>query len=244
MSDKWYQNWFNSPYYHILYKDHNDTDARFFIDKLSNKLKPLTDSRMLDIACGRGRHSVYLNSKGYDVTGTDLSEANISYARQYENEKLHFHKHDMRNLHYINYFDYAFNLFTSFGYFDTERDHLKALRAFRKALKPEGILILDYFNSEKVKSNYNPEETKEVDGINFSIHKAVHAGKIIKHISFKAQNHAFKYKEEVCLFSQADFLRMFKMSGFKVCSTFGDYSLRPFDEGNSDRLIFFCQKSS
>src|SRR4051812_2242107 len=112
MSRKWFQNWFNSPYYHILYNQRNDEEAEFFIDNLCAYLEPSIDCRLLDIACGRGRHSVYLNKKGYDVTGIDLSHANIKYAQQFENKRLHFYVHDMRYLFYINYFDIAFNLFT------------------------------------------------------------------------------------------------------------------------------------
>src|SRR6476620_1008681 len=109
MPKKWFQNWFNSPYYHILYKQRDDEEAELFIDNLCSFLKPAREARMLDIACGRGRHAIYLNKKGYDVTGIDLSISSIKFAQQHENPKLHFAVHDMRHLFYINYFDFAFN---------------------------------------------------------------------------------------------------------------------------------------
>ena len=199
---------------------------------------------MLDIACGRGRHSVYLNKKGYDVTGIDLSNANIKFAQQFENESLQFLVHDMRNAFYINYFDIAYNLFTSFGYFETEKDHLKALNAFNKSLKKSGILVLDYFNSEKMMRHLTHQEVKRVDGIDFHISKKVENGKIIKSISFEHKNKEFSFKEEVKAFSKKDFESMFSQSGFKILNHFGDYSLNPFDEVKSDRLIFICQKNN
>ncbi|WP_207427233.1 cyclopropane-fatty-acyl-phospholipid synthase family protein [Pedobacter sp. SYSU D00535] len=243
MSRKWYQNWFNSPYYHILYHQRNDEEAEFLIDNLCSFLQPNPQSRILDIACGRGRHSVYLNKKGYDVTGIDLSHSNIKFSKQFENEKLHFHEHDMRHLLYINYFDLALNLFTSFGYFETERDHVKALKTFRKALKPEGRLVLDYFNTEKIVRNLTRQELKLIDGIDFSIAKKVENGKIIKSISFEHRSRGYNFKEEVKAFSFSDFEKLFKLSGFEVENHFGDYSLNAFDPVKSDRLIFICKKS-
>lgn len=243
MPKKWFQNWFNSPYYHILYQQRNDEEAEFFIDNLCAYLKPRSNSRLLDIACGRGRHSVYLNKKGFDVTGIDLSFSSIRFAQQFENEKLHFYVHDMRYLFYINYFDIGFNLFTSFGYFETEKDHVNALKTFRKSLKKDGILVLDYFNSQKIMQNLTQQEVKRADGIDFYISKKVAGGKIIKSISFEHKNKDFSFKEEVKAFTFSDFESMFEKSGFKILKYFGDYSLNAYEETRSDRLIFICSKA-
>jgi SAM-dependent methyltransferase len=243
MSEKWYQNWFNSPYYHILYHQRNDDEAEFFIDNLLNHLKTSSDAKLLDIACGRGRHSIYLNKKGFDVTGIDLSYANIKYARQFENENLHFFVHDMRYLFYINYFDVCFNLFTSFGYFDTEKDHINSLKVFRKSLTKDGLLVLDFFNSEKIVRNLKKEEVKHIDGIDFYITKTIDEGKIIKSITFNHRQQHFSFQEEVKALSMKDFERMFELSGFEIRGYFGDYSLNEFDPEKSDRLIFICSKS-
>ena len=142
MQRKWFQYWFNSPYYHILYQKRNDAEAEHFIDNLTAFLKPAPNTKMLDIACGKGRHAIYLNKEGFDVTGIDLSEHSIKHAKKFEKDNLHFLVHDMRKLFYINYFDIAFNLFTSFGYFETENEHVNALKSFRKSLNKDGILIL------------------------------------------------------------------------------------------------------
>ncbi|MBC7743770.1 MAG: class I SAM-dependent methyltransferase [Flavobacterium sp.] len=242
MPKKWFHNWFNSPYYHILYNNRNDEEAELFIDNLCSFLKPASSSRLLDIACGRGRHSFYLNKKGYDVTGIDLSLANIKYAKQFENGNLQFYVHDMRYLFYINYFDIAFNLFTSFGYFETEKDHINSLKTFRKSLKKDGLLVLDYFNTYKILKHLSPQETKNVGGIVFNINKQVLDGKIIKSIIFDHKSRNFAFKEEVNAFTLTDFERMFNKSGFKIAHCFGNYDLQPFDELRSDRLIFICKK--
>ncbi|MCJ0742575.1 class I SAM-dependent methyltransferase [Pedobacter montanisoli] len=243
MQRKWFQNWFNSPYYHILYSQRNDAEAELLMDNLLAYLKPGVDSKILDIACGRGRHSIYLNKKGYDVTGIDLSEQNIKYAQQFEQKNLHFYVHDMRRLSYINYFDIALNLFTSFGYFETEKEHLNALKAFRKSLKSDGILVLDYFNTRKIINNLTNQETKTIDGIEFHLHKFVADGKIIKHINFEHKLKTYAFEERVQAFLLEDFKRMFEKSGLEIIETFGNYHLEPYNENSSDRLILICKKS-
>jgi SAM-dependent methyltransferase len=243
MQRKWYQYWFNSPYYHILYSQRNDVEAEFLIDNLSAYLHPKSDSKILDIACGRGRHSIYLNKKGYDVTGIDLSEQSIKYAQQFEQKKMHFYVHDMRKLSFINYFDIALNLFTSFGYFDTEKDHVSALKAFRKGLKNDGTLVIDYFNTQKIIKNLTNQEIKTIDGIEFHLHKFVAEGKIIKHINFEHKLKAYAFEERVQAFLLADFERMLTKSGLVITATFGNYALDPFNETESDRLILVCKKA-
>ncbi|WP_316794001.1 class I SAM-dependent methyltransferase [Pedobacter frigoris] len=243
MQRKWFQYWFNSPFYHILYSQRNDAEAEFLIDNLSAYLKPAAASRILDIACGRGRHAIYLNKKGYDVTGIDLSEQSIKYAQQFEQKNLHFFVHDMRKLSFINYFDIALNLFTSFGYFETEKDHVNALKAFRKGLKENGTLVIDYFNTEKIVKNLTHQETKTLEGIEFHLHKFVSEGKIIKHINFEHRGKTYAFEERVQAFKLSDFERMFEKSGLAITATFGSYALDPYDEIKSDRLILVCKKA-
>ncbi|RNL54557.1 class I SAM-dependent methyltransferase [Pedobacter jejuensis] len=243
MQRKWFQYWFNSPYYHILYQQRNDAEAELFIDNITKFIQPKPESKMLDIACGKGRHSIYLNKKGFDVTGIDLSEQSIKYAKHFENQKLHFLVHDMRKLFYINYFDVAVNLFTSFGYFDTEQEHVNALKTFRKCLKADGILVLDYFNTEKIIRNLNLCEIKSLDGIAFKITKSVVDGKIIKKIDFEDNSKIYSFEERVQAFSFNDFERMLTKAGMVIQKTFGSYLLDDFDEANSDRLILICTKA-
>jgi len=242
MQRKWFQYWFNSPYYHILYSQRNDEEAEFLIDNLTAYLRPAAESRILDIACGRGRHAIYLQKKGFDVTGIDLSEQSIKYAKQFEQKHLHFFVHDMRKLGYINYYDIALNMFTSFGYFDTEKEHVNALKSFRKSIKDDGTLVIDYFNTQKIIKNLTQRETKTVEGIEFDIHKYVSDGKIIKNIDFEHKSKHFAFEERVQAFSKSDFERMLEKSGLAIKAVFGNYALEEFDETKSDRLILVCKK--
>ena len=112
MAEKaWYKDWFNSIYYHKLYFERDEREASAFIQTLIGHLKPAPGSRMLDVACGKGRHSKILASLGYQVTGIDISPASIAIALQSESDHLDFYVHDMRLPFWGNYFDYAFNYF-------------------------------------------------------------------------------------------------------------------------------------
>lgn len=242
MQRKWFQYWFNSPYYHILYSQRNDEEAEFLIDNLTAYLQPAPGSKILDIACGRGRHSVYLQKKGFDVTGIDLSEQNIKYAKQFEQPHLHFFVHDMRKLGYVNYYDIAMNLFTSFGYFDTEKEHINALKSFRKSIKDDGRVVIDYFNASKILGHLIHRETKTIEGIDFDIQKSVSEGRIIKKINFEHKGKRFAFEEKVQAFILADFEQLFEKSGLTIKATFGNYKLDAFDVSKSERLILVCEK--
>src|SRR4051812_40712138 len=110
---KWIEDWFGSSYYCLLYKHRGDDEAKLFLDNLIKFLKIQSGSVILDCGCGKGRHSFYLNEKGFEVTGLDISEANILESKKREKNNLVFFTHDMRNLFRINYYDVALSLFTS-----------------------------------------------------------------------------------------------------------------------------------
>jgi SAM-dependent methyltransferase len=240
----WFKDWFNSPYYHILYKNRDCAEADFFINNMILFFKPNQNVRFLDLACGKGRHSIFLNKKGFDVTGLDLSENSIKCAKQFENEKLHFYVHDMRKLFRTNYFDYVLNLFTSFGYFENEKDNYATIGAAAKALKPNGLLVIDFFNAKKVIDNLVLNEKKEVEGILFNINKKVENGFIIKQISFNTCNQDYLFEEKVQALTLMDFEKYMEASKLKIVNLLGNYGLDSFDENTSDRLIIIAQKQA
>ncbi len=252
---EWFADWFDSPYYHILYQNHNEQSAKDFIDNLFKKLTPQYATlhptsyyKILDLACGKGRHSRYMASKGFDVTGTDLSENSIRYARQFESDNLSFFEHDMRKPFRINYFDYIFNIFTSFGYFDKDEDNVTALKCVHDGLKDDGTFILDYFNATWVRNTMKPSYTETAGDIVFYIEKHIENGHIYKTISFEAEENSVKkhyhFQEKVRLFSLQDFETIFEKAHLKIVEKYGDYELNPFDEQTSNRLIIKAVKKN
>ena len=232
----WYASWFNTPYYHILYKDRGSAEAQAFMENLTAYLNIPEDAHILDLACGKGRHSIYLNSIGYNVTGLDLSEKSIAYAKQFENERLTFDVHDMSKP-YHRQFDVIFNLFTSFGYFEDEADNLKTIKAIKANLKEGGIGVIDFMNVDYVTSNLVEENQETVEDITFSLKRFLQDGHIIKDIRFEDQNEMHFYQERVKAFTLEDFQEMFQKAGLQLIDVFGDYQLRKFNADQSERLI-------
>mgnify|MGYP000123685651 CR=1 FL=1 len=238
----WFKEWFNSPYYHLLYGKRDENEAGMFIHNLVDYLRPPVGSTMLDLACGKGRHSRILSELGFDVTGLDLSDNSIAEARKYTTDKLHFDVHDMRKPYRTNAFNYVFNLFTSFGYFENEEDNIRVLQSVHDGLREGGLLIQDYFNAEKVHEHFRQDETKLVRDICFSIHKEVVGERIIKTIAFDDKGKHCVFQEKVSLYGLDDFRDMYSQSGFEILAVFGDYNLGKFDKNVSDRLILISQK--
>jgi SAM-dependent methyltransferase len=233
----WYKDWFNSPYYHILYGKRNDAEANLFIKNIAALLKFKDHELALDLACGKGRHSKELSKYNLIVKGVDLSAESIRSAKNFETKNLTFEVHDMRKVLEKNHFDYVFNLFTSFGYFPIVDDNLQTLQAIHDELKQNGTFIQDYFNAECVEKHLIPFEEKEIKGIKFSIEKKIADRRIIKSIRFSDKGEDYHYTEEVNLFSFEDFKKMYKASGLKITDVYGDYALSAFDPAISNRII-------
>ena len=238
----WFLHWFDSPYYHTLYKNRDEKEAEFFIENLAGYLSLKKRSKLLDIACGKGRHAIYFNKKGMDVVGIDLSSNSISYAKEHENSTLQFSAHDMREIYKRNYFDVVTNLFTSFGYFDDKTDEQEAINAMAKNLKSEGILIIDFMNVKKVISNLLLSEQKTIDGITFKINRRAEGDNIIKDIAITDGIEKQQFQEKVKAITLADYSEFITNSGLKIIDIFGNYQLEGFDARTSDRLILICKK--
>ena len=246
MKKAWYKDWFNSPYYHLLYQNRNDDEAQEFIERLIKYLQPKDKATMLDVACGKGRHSKVLADMGFDVTGIDLSEASIEDAMKDETEKLHFYQHDMRLPFRINYYDYAFNFFTSFGYFKTRREHDNAIRTIAQSLQPGGIFVIDYLNVHFFEDTAEKLLTTTIEGVSFHITKWQNEDHFFKQIQITDdQNKTLRhlYTERVAKFTLGDFTEMLSYQGMQVQQVFGDYQLGRYDLKKSPRMIIVAKKN-
>lgn len=244
MQNEWFSSWFDTPYYHTLYKNRDTREACVFIDHLTQFLQLNTNAKCWDLCCGKGRHSIYLNKKGYSVEGTDLSSQSIKEANKHANETLRFYEHDMRNTFRENHFDTVLNLFTSFGYFDNKEDDLKVFSSVQKSLKNDGFFIVDFLNSEYVHRSLIESDMKEIDGIKFYITKMIQNNMVVKKINFSDKGKDFQFEERVHLYDKIYFETLAKQSGLKLTHTFGNYQLENFDESVSPRLILVFKKTN
>jgi SAM-dependent methyltransferase len=260
-TDHWYASWFDTPYYHILYRDRDNVEAGAFMRRLTKHLQLDKNAHILDLACGRGRHSIYLNHLGYLVTGIDLSDSSIAFAKAelrktYSNKKtfnhdkellpvdpsrIDFHVHNM-TIPYHHKFDAVLNLFTSFGYFEDQEDNLKTIKAIKANLKPGGWGVIDFMNVPYVIKNLIKEDSKTVQGITFYNSRRFENGFIYKDIRFTDNDHNYHFTERVSALTLADFKNLLTAAGLELNAVYGDYLLSEYDEQTSERLIIIFKK--
>jgi SAM-dependent methyltransferase len=243
---EWYQNWFADERYLELYRHRNDEEA----DKLISLVEQVTGDdrsrRVLDIPCGAGRHLFKLADRGYkNLYGRDLSETFITHARLTSQRKgydVHFAVGDMRE-GIEGGLDLILNLFTSFGYFENDKDNERVVANFSSALGPGGFLVIDFFNAVQIRDHLIPEETKILEsGVSVRIHRQIIENRVIKSIRFESDGKEFI--ESVRLYQLEDFRRMLAAGGLTLHSYYGDYDGNTFEAERSPRLILFAQKST
>ena len=237
MNKDWFIDWFNTSYYHTLYQHRDELEACRFIDNLCAYLKIEKDAKILDLACGKGRHAIHLAKKGYRTTGVDLAQESINKAKENGVENVSFVVHDMRKPYINKGFDYVFNLFTSFGYFEDKNENVQVLKSAAANLNSNGVFVLDFLNVKKVIPNLIPAETKEIDGIKFDIRRTYNGKHIIKDIIVNDTDQKYHFRECVSAFDLPSIREMAMAAGLYVAAVFGDYDLNDFNSTKSDRLI-------
>lgn len=240
----WYKTWFDTPFYHTLYQDRNVAEAQFFLQNLIHKLPINSKDHIMDIACGRGRHALYLAENGFNVTGVDLSPNSILYAQnEAKNRKLdvNFYVHDMRKAakEKVNV---VLNVFTSIGYFEDAADNTKAIQAFYDNLENKGVAVIDFLHVPQVKKHWVAHEVVTKSGIDFTLERSFSDGWIKKNISFSHDGKPYIFNEQVRAFTLLEFEAMCNTVGFRIRNVYGDYSLNPFKNDSAKRLILVLQK--
>ena len=233
---EWFENWFDTSYYHLLYDYRDEQEAVFFMNNLIQHLGLQKGNSILDLPCGMGRHAMFLSSQGFKVVGADLSVNNILQAKRSENDNLRFTQHDMRDPLSGSYHA-IFNLFTSFGYFEKEETNIAVLRNFKNALYPHGHLVIDFLNLHKVRSELVPEQHFFKNNIEFIVKKTIDNNFIIKEIEVIDANETHHFIEKVQALDLTKIRRFAKAAGLEIDQVFGDYDLHPFLPQSSERLI-------
>lgn len=244
MSDKkWFETWFDTPYYHLLYNNRDDREAQNFISKLITFLQLAPNAKVLDVGCGKGRHSRYLAKLGFRTTGIDLSPHSIEAAKKDLLPNLDFEVWDMRKVYKKGAFDLVVNLFSSFGYFDSDKDDLKAMCAMADDLKPGGTLVMDFMNPECTVKTMQTRAIIDRGEVQFHIQKKCEGGFIKKEINFIADGEDHHYEEKLKMIKPEQFQKLFAGAGLNITHTFGNYDLEPFVPVGSVRQVIVAIKS-
>ena len=240
----WYREWFNDPDYLMLYQHRDDSEAEKIINLIQDKINPKPNSKVLDLACGNGRHSIQFAKRGFQVTGVDLSETLLNIAKQtaeQNNLTIDFILSDMRCQKFNNQFDLVVNLFTSFGYFELDDENGKVIQNIFAALKNNGNFFIDYLNKDFLLQSLEPESVSEINGLSVIQKRRIENNRVLKDIIIRKNDIETVYNEAVTLYSLNDFIHFFNSAGLTLEHTFGDYSGSSFTT-SSPRLILTGKK--
>lgn len=255
MKNEWFKKWFNTGHYLDLYKHRDSGDAAKIAGLITDKVKLPKSSKILDVACGNGRHSRIFAKEGYDVTGIDLSPYLINEAKKelkkssgYMKGLMSFEVRDMRSLRYRNSFDMVINLFSSFGYFEDDRENLKVIKGISRSLKKGGFFFFDYLNAETLRKNLVPFDIS-IRNHNVVLQvRAIRGNSVYKDIAIVKNSGTSRtpvvsrFNEMLKLYGLEEFRSFFAKNRLKIIRTFGDYSGSPYRKSTSERLIILAVK--
>lgn len=245
----WYEDWFDSDAYEIVYNQRNLTEAEQLADLIERTVQPFAGDDILDVGTGRGRHARVLARRGFRLTGLDLSEKAIQTAKQralaegLTSDQIVFVQGDMRLPHFQERFDGVVNLFTSFGFFEDEQDHQRAVSAMAASLKPGGWLVQDFLNAPFVASSLVARTEHQSDDVHVLQERSIENGRVNKRITLSKNGDAYTFHESVRLLDRRDIAKLYKEAGLTILATFGDYSGNPHSD-TSPRLILVAFKDS
>ncbi|MCP5062816.1 MAG: class I SAM-dependent methyltransferase [Ignavibacteriae bacterium] len=245
MSKEWFEDWFSSKEYLEVYKHRNSEDAERLLELILNNISIEPDAKILDAACGAGRHSIYLAEKDFNVTGFDLSSTLLKIAN--ENSKhlkldINFINSDIRQFSSKTNFDLIVNLFTSFGYFDSDEENFAFPSNAFDILNESGYFVLDFLNKNYVIKTLVPESEKRIGDKIITEKRKIENSRVVKTIIINEDSKISEYFESVKLYSSEVILDKFSEIGFKIKSIFGSYSGNDFVENKSERFIVIFQK--
>lgn len=245
MTTDWFEEWFNTEEYLNVYKHRNETDAEDHIKLILKTISLKDDAKILDMACGSGRHSIILAREGYDITAVDLSSNLLSVAKENaakENLNINFIQSDIRAFNTSQKFDLILNLFTSFGYFDTDEENFAVLKKAYDHLKDAGFFVLDYFNTNYLANNLVAYSKEQIGNSEFIQERKIEDQRVKKKISIISNGAKKEFEESVRMYDKNELAKVLINIGFDIYKTFGDFLGNDFNVINSPRVIFICKK--
>ncbi len=231
----WYKEWFGQEYLE-LYAHRDRGEAERHVDFVEARLGGKRPRAVLDLACGAGRHTSALRRRGYRALGVDLSLTLLT-----QSPELPRVAGDMRSLPFADAtFDWVLNFFTSFGYFESERENFRILEEMVRVMRPGGRFLIDLFNIDQVLATLNPHETREMNGRRVEIERWYDARsrRINKQIRVHAADRPTRnYLESVRAYRLEEVSNGLEWAGLRLEQTYGGFGGEPFGP-DSDRLIF------
>lgn len=212
-------------------------------------LTQCSEGKLLDLCCGPGRHSVEFAQRGFTVTGVDRSPFLLDRAREHASQTgvaVEWVQEDMRRFVRPAQFDLICNLFTSFGYFETEQDDLLVLRNLYESLKKGGVLIIDVLGKERLARVFLNEKCIDLaDGSLLLQRPQIRDDfcRVRTEWILIKDGHTRTTTFEHNLYSGRELKDRLLSSGFNQVQLFGSFPGAPYDL-NALRLIAVARKAS
>jgi SAM-dependent methyltransferase len=234
---EWFRDWFGEEYL-ALYPHRDEEEARQAVDLYRQASSPHPGSRLLDLACGAGRHLRELRAAGLDATGLDLSLTLLRTARSGAGADP-LVRGDMRELPFSSgSFGGLTSFFTSFGYFAEASDDRRVVQEMARVLAPGGSFMLDFLNASRVQEDLVPEDCRVVEGKRVIQVREILDGVVVKRIRIEplAGGPSRHFEERVRLYSCETLVSLLAAVGLVATARFGDYGGAPYFD-RSPRLI-------
>ena len=245
----WYVDFFRDDYLgvysHLFTAERAEKEVAFAQQALELK----AGARILDLCCGQGRHSVPLARRGFQVTGLDLNPAYLELAQQSArsaNVALKTIAADMRQIPFQDHFDAIVNMYSSFGYLESEAEDLKVLESAAKAIRPAGRLMLDMLNREWAVANYIQNDWHSGgDGTLYVERRDLDLASSRMHVKFTIIGRDGGRRDSVGhhirLYTLTETTRLLQQVGLKVTTVFGGFDNEPYAV-DTRRMIVLAQK--
>ncbi|MDR3626620.1 MAG: class I SAM-dependent methyltransferase [Ignavibacteriaceae bacterium] len=242
---EWFKDWFDTDEYLDVYRNRNEEDAKKLVNLILQNVSLRPEAEVLDLACGAGRHSILFAEKGFNVTAVDLSRNLLSIAKKAADESnvnVNFLRADLRQFSICTRFDLVINLFTSFGYFETDEQNFSIINTAYNQLNNAGYFVLDFFNRRYIEKNLVPESVSDSPGKKIIQRRHIEKDRVNKQIIIEKNGIIKEFNESVRMYYKDELLNAIACAGFRINRYFGDSNGKDFDLENSPRIIIIAQK--
>lgn len=234
---EWFEEWFGEEYLH-LYPHRDEEDADRLVSLVADSVPVAPDWRVLDVACGAGRHARAFERRGLHTIGLDLSMTLLTRARDVARSPLV--RADMRQLPIRpRSMDLTVNLFTSFGYFDTDLDHLRSLREMLSTIRPGGWFVIDFLGATWVRETLVANETMMVGDQEVRVERWLADDDRFVQKTITVPD-GRQFMERVRLYEREELAAMITAAGGRVRLAYGSYDGTP-PSRRSPRTILMAQ---